>query len=90
MSSGAYERRPVEYLSEEETEPQSGRTEIAKFRSRRDKALATIVLSVDIALLYLIGNSEHPAAVWKKLADQFEKKTWATRQDWISAENYTQ
>ena len=62
-------------VSEEETEPQSGRTEIAKFRSRRDKALATIVLSVDIALLYLIGNSEHPAAVWKKLADQFEKKT---------------
>ena len=68
-------------VSEEETEPQSGRTEIAKFRSRRDKALATIVLSVDIALLYLIGNSEHPAAVWKKLADQFEKKTWATRLD---------
>eukprot|EP00731_Ephydatia_muelleri_P016374 Em0009g798a len=68
-------------VSEEETEPQSGRTEIAKFRSRREKALATIVLSLDIALLYLIGNSEHPAAVWKKLDDQFEKKTWATRLD---------
>ena len=66
-------------VTEEETEPTTGAAEIAKFRSRRDKALATIVLSVDTALLYLISNPEDPAAVWKKLANQFEKKTWGVR-----------
>lgn len=65
----------------EETRPTTGADQIAKFRSRRDKALATIVLSVDTALLYLITNPEDPHIVWKKLADQFEKKTWATRLD---------
>lgn len=53
----------------------------AKFASRRDKALATIVLSVDTSLLYHISNPEDPATVWQNLADQFEKKTWATRLD---------
>ena len=65
----------------EETEPMTGAAEITKFRARRDKALATTVLSVDTALLYLISHPEDPAVVWKKLADQFEKKTWATRLD---------
>ena len=76
-------------VSEEETEPQSGRTEIAKFRSRRDKALATIVLSVDIALLYLIGITQNTLPLYGK--------NWLTnlrrkhgQHDWISAENYTQ
>ena len=32
-------------------------------------------------LLYLIGNPENPAVIWKTLADQFEMKTWATRLD---------
>ena len=66
----------------EETAPDRGtESERAKFASRRDRALATVVLSVDTSLLYLIGNPEDPALVWKKLADQFEKKTWATRLD---------
>ena len=31
-------------------------------------------------LLYLLGpDPEDPAAVWKKLADQFQKKTWANK-----------
>ena len=34
----------------------------AKFMARRDRALATIVFSVDPALLYSIGNPEDP---WK-------------------------
>ena len=42
----------------------------AKFVGRRDHALAIIVLSVDQALLYLIGDPEEPTTVWKKLADQ--------------------
>ncbi len=53
----------------------------AKFAVRRDKALAVIVLSVNPSLLYLIGDPTDPCVVWKKLADQFEKKTWATKLD---------
>ena len=51
----------------------------AKVIARRDCALATIVLSVDPALLYLIGNPEHPMEVWMKLVDQFQKKIWANK-----------
>lgn len=69
-------------VNEKETEPLHGAAEITKFRSRRDKALiATIVLSVDATLLQVISNPEDPAAVWKKLANQFENKSWATRLD---------
>ena len=50
-----------------------------KFVSRRDRALATIVLSVQPSLLYLIGDPEDPAAVCKKLENQFQKKTWANK-----------
>ena len=43
----------------EETAPTRGsESEQAKFASRRDRALATIVLTVDTSLLYLIGNPE--------------------------------
>ena len=51
----------------------------AKFLAWRDRALATIVLSVDPSLLYLIGDPEDPIAVWKKLGDQFQKKTWVNK-----------
>ena len=51
----------------------------AKYVGRRDRALAVIVLSVDPALLYLIGDPDDPAKVWKKLSDQFQKKTWANK-----------
>ena len=47
-----------------------------KFMSRSDCALATIVLSVESSLLYLIGN---PVAMWKKLENQFQKKMWANK-----------
>ena len=30
-------------------------------------------------MLYLLDNPEDPIAVWKKLRDQFQKKTWANR-----------
>ena len=64
----------------EETAPVGDEQERAKFATRRDQALATVVLSVDPSILYLIGNPEDPVVVWKKL-DQFEKKTSATRLD---------
>ena len=64
------------------TEHPPSTTETAKYEkfvARRDKALAIIVLSVDPSLLYLIGEPTDPIAVWKKLGDQFQKKTWATK-----------
>ena len=51
----------------------------AKYMARRDRALATIVLAIDPSLLYLLGDPEDPAAVWKKLSAQFQKKTWANK-----------
>ena len=66
----------------EETAPtRGGENEQVKFVSRQDRTLATIVLAVDPSLLYLIGNPENPVETWKKLADQFEMKTWVTRLD---------
>ena len=38
----------------------------AKFIAGRSWVLATIVLSIDPALLYLIGNPEDPVEVWRK------------------------
>ena len=37
------------------------------------------MLSVDPMLLYLVGDPTNPIEVWKKLADQFQKKTWANK-----------
>ena len=31
--------------------------------------------------LHLLGEPEDPVVAWKKLGDQFDKKTWATRLD---------
>ena len=50
-----------------------------KFLDRKNKALATIVLAIDPALLYLLGDPQDPAEVWQKLADQYEKKSWANK-----------
>ena len=36
-------------------------------------------LSVELPLLYLIGDPEDPGVVWKKLQDQFQKKTWTNK-----------
>ena len=51
----------------------------AKFMAKRDRALAIIVLSVKPSLLYLLGSPEDPVEVWRKIADQFQKKTWANK-----------
>ena len=51
----------------------------SKFLARRDWALATIVLVVEPTLLYLLGDPEDPVAVWQKLQNQFQKKTWANK-----------
>ena len=52
----------------------------AIFAARRDKALATIVLAIQPSLLYVIGaDPTDPVKVWKALADQFQRKTWANK-----------
>ena len=51
----------------------------AKYLSCKDHALAMIVLSLEPSLLYLIGDPDDPGVVWKKLADQFQKKMWANK-----------
>ena len=51
----------------------------AKFMTRSDRALATIVLAIDPSLLYLVGDPVDPAAVWKTLSGQFQKKAWANK-----------
>ena len=66
-------------VNETEQAPAIGSETYAKFLIRRDRALAIIVLSVDPSLLYLLGDPEDPVSVWKKLSDQFQKKTWANK-----------
>ena len=51
----------------------------AKFQAKLDKALVIIVLAIKPSLLYLIGDPESPVRVWRKLADEFQKKTWANK-----------
>jgi len=63
-----------------ETAPTEDAEQQAKFLSRKDKALAIIVLAVEPSLLYLIGaDPTDPVVVWKALADQFQRKTWANK-----------
>ena len=40
---------------------------------------ATFMVSIDLSLLYLIGNPENPVTVWTKSSDQFAKKTCANK-----------
>ena len=59
---------------------QKNQGEKAKYLLQRDRALATIVLSVNPTLLYLLEpDPENLALVWKKFAYQFQRKTWANK-----------
>ena len=66
-------------VSGTETEPTEGGDHHSNFFARQDRTLATIVLVVELSLLYLIGDPEDPVAVWQKLQNQFQKKTWANK-----------
>ena len=51
-------------VSEAEAAPDGTNAErLAKYNSRKDRALATFVLAIDPLLLYLLGDPEDPAAV---------------------------
>ena len=52
---------------------------VTKFNVRWDKALAILCLSIDPTLLYLQDGIDDPNAAWKKLHDQYCKKTWANK-----------
>ena len=54
-------------------------TALAKFNTRKNKALASIVLTIDPKILYLIGDPTDPASVFKKLQDTFQKKSWSNK-----------
>ena len=51
----------------------------AKYQTRKDRALATIVLSIEPSLLYLLGDPSDPVVVWKTLSNQFQRKTWGNK-----------
>ena len=38
-----------------------------------------MVLAIDPALFYLIGEPTDPTEVWTKLENQFQKKSWANK-----------
>ena len=65
-------------VSGTETAPE-GADELAEFKVKRDKALATLVLAVEPSLLYLLGEPQDPKTVWDILQGQFQKKTWANK-----------
>lgn len=69
------------FVSGAEAEPSSTDVgALAKYRIRRDKALANIVLAIDPKLLYLISDDPtDPAIVWTKLSDTFQKKSWSNK-----------
>ena len=52
---------------------------LVKFKVRKNKALAMIVLAVSPKLLYLLGDPDDPKEVWTKLANQFQKKSWSNK-----------
>lgn len=62
-----------------EDEPMGDDGQIAKFQTRKDRALATIVLAIEPSLLYLLEDPQDPTVVWQKLEDHFQKKTWANK-----------
>ena len=69
-----------------ETSPEAESKGYPKFVTRRDLALAIIVLSIDPPfLLYVAGDPTDPVTVWKKLSDQFQRKTWANKLVFVNA-----
>jgi len=62
-----------------EQAPAPDSSDYSKFSARRDKALATIVLTLDPELIYLIGDAEDPIKVWKELENTYQKKSVANK-----------
>jgi len=54
--------------------PQAEVEKYAKYVTKKNKALAIVVLSIEPSLLYLLGDPQDSVIVWDKLAAQFQKK----------------
>jgi len=52
---------------------------IEKYKRRKAKALANIVLAVEPKLLYHLGDPKEPDEVWLKIQNVFQKNTWSNR-----------
>ena len=63
----------------EECPLQTDRDAYKKYCNRRDRALATIVLTLDPELLYLVENIDDPIQVWNKLGKNFQTKSVASK-----------
>ena len=80
MSDGSDERWTLEHCQWRQNSSCSERRRLVlKVRHKKDRAQAIIVLSIEPSLLYLIGEPEDPDVVWEKLANQFQKSTWANK-----------
>ena len=65
---------------EEEGPYQQTHDAIMKFKKRKDRALATIVLAVSTTQLYLLGAEPNdPREAWEKLMNQFQRKSWSNK-----------
>ena len=64
-----------------EVPPADGADEavVTRYIARKDRALATIVLSIDPSLLYLLGEPKDAVEVWKQLESQFQKRNWSNK-----------
>ena len=68
------------FVNGTEIEPNATEADaLTKYRARKDKALAFIVLAIDPKLLYLISDPKDPAVVWTMLSDTFQKKSWSNK-----------
>ena len=63
----------------EECPQQADRDAYKKNCNRQDRALATIVLTLDPELLYLVENIDHPIQLWNKSEKKFQTKSVASK-----------
>ena len=79
--NGVNERQSMVFFSEIEPLPDKEHTDARrKFMIRSDCAFAIIVLAVDPHYsTYIIGDPKDPQAVWQKLEEQFQCKTWSSK-----------
>lgn len=53
--------------------------ENATHEAKKNSLQEVIVLAVDPSLFYLLGEPEKPRTVWKRLEEQFQRKTWTNK-----------
>uniref|UniRef100_A0A1X7VXM7 DUF4219 domain-containing protein n=1 Tax=Amphimedon queenslandica TaxID=400682 RepID=A0A1X7VXM7_AMPQE len=64
----------IVYATKVLLEDEANEAVVTQYIARKDGALATILLSIDPSLLYLLGEPKDAVEVWKQLESQFQKK----------------